>query len=499
MSTFIGNAYEPSDAVKFFHELPRLSVFTGGSVSENEWPAGVENLDLGSLQNGTPTSNYFVGLISLPVIIMVAGCFSIIVMQLCLFLRYCCKCLNCGPPVDAVNEDPEKVIKSRNRVLWFFWLFLAIMFLSMCALYFPREDLNTASNNIVTSLQLLSNTFTSLADQTSIIDDSAGFISEKVNECGKDTTDQSLKSAYTATATAMDGLEEGASGVNALVANLPDILDSVVTSVEVNADAYTNIFLLMFAIAGVVLAVIFTLGAKLGSKALMFSGYFLGVVICLLATIACSILLIILTAYADICMDPPKTMGGSVGGSAEDMMLYFSRCTAEDPFKSNLDLLQKNLDDAQDSIDQIDGYCNNDIGTKYEAIKSSVDVIAKDTSCLYLHEIYDTFFNDAVCTNSFDGLYKIWLIAFVMTFSLFFVLVCSCIMWQYFDVPGAWKMRPRDVHTRTHDHLTGTTASASHPHAQYEPVGGNIVKQEYTFTAASPSAPALTRREIEMI
>lgn len=259
-------------------------------------------------------------------------------------------------------------------------------------------------------------------------------------------------------------------------------------------------FMMMMLIFITILFFIFAFGAKIGSKTVMYIGYFIGELVCFVSTIACSVVLIILTAYADICMNPAKNIGGVAGSNVQDMMVYFSQCTAEDPFQGYLTTLEDSLDAARSDVETFGNDCKSDgsITSNYDAITDAVGDVKKETSCISLHEIYDTFFNDAVCNNSFDGVYKIWLIAFVCTICLFFILVSSCIIWQYFDVPGAWKLRPRDTHTGTHQQLTGTAFAAPLAHAQYEPVARNM-KQEYTFTAASPSTPALTRREIEMI
>lgn len=498
--SYLPDKYVPASNVVYANSIPRFNYESTSMTDANKFPGSMK-------EASTFPSEYLNGVVTLPVILMVVGVLSIFIFQICIMCRCCFKCFKCAPKEDDIATDPESVIKSRNRVFYFFWFFMLLMLVADHFLYFGDADINTGRDNVIKSLKLLKGIFTSIKSSVdNLVANNAELkiatASLKGAKGGNCNSDAGANAALTSMDNATAAMLTAFTGLQTLVSKLPDMIQTFIDSVTTFGADYKNYA--MYALYGLVLSInlIFMGGSCLASKCIMWIGLLVGEFTCIISTLVCGVVMIVVTVYGDFCMNPGVNMQGIVGpGSASDMLGYFSTCVGTDPFVGNIDTAQSGLNSFQQGLNDIKtASCgaDSDVITNADdaitGMTTALSGIKISTTCQAMYPVYNTFMNKALCTNMFDGVWKIWLCGCVVSISLFCVMCCSSVMWQYFGVP--WKLRPTDVHTGTHGHLTGT-GGAHTAVATYEAPDG--YKQEYTFTAASPSAPTLTRKEIEMI
>ncbi len=521
MASFVPEKYEPTFAVDTIHNsMPRLDAYTMGVSDAKEWAVtDLTTLEVNDMlqDNGTPLGNYTTGLVTLPILLIIVGIVSVVILQLCLFFRLCCKCLNPAPTDEQMVDNPEKIIKSRNRAFWGFCFFMFLMLLADHLLYFPNSDLDEGKDNINLSLTLLKDIFNNIISYTNNMRVAGVNLSYKVTEikvnpnvCGDTSGDAGAQSSLDGIISSAELVVAASDFILNLVKSLPDMIDSMIDGVTQFGGTPKTYAL--YALYGFILLLnlIFMFGACIASKCIMMFGLFLGEIVCIVATILCCVLMIIVTAYADFCMEPSDNLANMVPSGTGDLVSYYSTCVGSSPFTASLTESQDQIalfgttSESGSYMSDLNTLCQaaNDpngqtvsyIATQLNSISGGLGDIDSETSCEPMYAVYNTFINKAMCTNTFNGLYKIWGAAFITSIALYGVMCFSSVMWQYFGT--AWKLRPNDVHTGTHEHLTGTALSPR-PEAQYEAPQG--YKQEYTFTAAQPSAPTLTRKQIEMI
>lgn len=501
--TYVAPIYKPTESVKTANNIPRFDYTSFSQIEANDFPG---EFDLSM----PPSDPYIKGLATLPIILMVLGFVSIVLMQLILFLRCCCRCFTCAPHEDDIATNPVKVIKSRNRVFYGFWLFIVIMLISDHLLYFGDADLNSGKDNLVLSLQLLKDVFNDIKTATSTLVSENTDLTDITQQIAAGACNNGNPYGAGTEAVAVNTMNAAAesmltafTAIDDLVKNLPDQIQTFIDSVEKFGGEYKNIGMYMLYGLMLILNLLFMAGACLTSKKIMYFAYLSAEVVCLFSTIICGVVMIIVQIYGDFCMNPSQNMMDFMGpGSGYDLLEYFSACQGTDPFASNVQNSQNGLNTFSNTIsDNFATVCatnNNpsatDAATAITGMNSGIAGISAATTCASLNPVYDTFMNQAMCTNMFDGLWKIWLCGCICSVSLFFLMAFGSVLWAYFGV--AWKLRPEDDHTGAQVHLSGTNMEPAAVANYAAPTG---YKEEYTFTAASPSAPALTRKEIEMI
>ena len=516
---FVPPVYVPNSAVKIAHSIPRLNLqeFTFNEPSNvNSFTLNGDYFndamsDPSKIMDATEATysaerNYLVGITSLPVALMVIGLVSIFIFQLILFLRCCCKCVKCAPDEDDIAQHPEKVIKSRNRVVWGFWLFLLIMIAADNFLYFGNDELEKGAVNIVKSAKTLRDIFTNLIAETANMVSQVGIMETIVqaianNNCGdvsaKGTEMQAMQDAVTAMSGAF-------ATINGILQPVPGFLNSAVDYTEKYGQEMKTMALYYLYAFVLAIGLLFLAGSCYSSKWVLFLTTFIGEVVCLFSTVIGGFFMIIVTVYADFCYDPSGNLSSAVpGSSSQDMATYYSTCVGTDPFDSYLTEASNGVTDFSTEFGStFDTMCFSNhpeytanVAAAAASISSSLSQVSAQTDCEPIYMVYNQFLNQGICDNTFTGMWNVWLSVCVTSISLYFLMCFSSVMWQYFGV--AWKLRPDNVHTGNHLHLVGTHLVPTQPAATETPAHG--YKQEYTFTAASPNAPVLTRHDIEMI
>lgn len=493
--------YSPSRYVNAAHNIPRFDYETFQVTGDNEFPTNTDDLV-------STDTMYTRGLITLPVWLIVLGIVSVVLMQLLIMFRCCFTCLKCAPNDEDVATEPEKVIKSRNRVFYGFWLFILIMLVADHALYLGNDELDKARDNLVSALTLLKNIFDdintatlTLIDENQILKNQATAISG--GSCGAIPPGSPLDSAVTSMDTAATAMLAAFTAIRDMVKDVPDMLDSSIDTVNYYGSDTKNMG--MFSLYGLFLAIVlvFVAGSCLASKWIMWLGLLIGELTCIVSTIVCGIVMVVVTVFGDFCMDPTKNLESIVGdGSVGDLISYYGTCTGNDPFYSDITSATSDLQSySTDLTSSFSVPCNTagngQIVTAANnailGITNGLQDITGTTTCESLNPVYDKFMNQAFCTNGYGGLFIIWFCCSICSIGLFFAMAYSSVLYQYFGVP--WKLRPEDGKGQAIP-MEGASSTAYAAPAGY--------KQEYTFTAASPSAPissqtTITRKEIEMI
>jgi hypothetical protein len=234
----------------------------------------------------------------------------------------------------------------------------------------------------------------------------------------------------------------------------------------------------------------------------------------LYSTIICGVFMIIVTFLADFCVNPAVNLANLTPEMARDMVVYYSTCKGTDPFDASLTKVSTGALDFKSkfftpfdssSSASFDSQCTANAHQSYggeitaasNAIADSINVVNMQTDCEPLNTVYEKFLNQGLCGNLFTGFFDVWMCISLTSVAIYFLMCFTSVMWQYFG--KAWKLRPDNVHTGGHMHLVGTHLVGTTPNQPVADAPSTGYKQEYTFTAASPTAPTLSRSDIEMI
>jgi len=502
---FVPAAYKPSSEVMTIHDFPRLNYETSSLSEDNNWALTSNFSDIDINTSNVTLKNYIIGLITLPVLWVIVGVASIILFQFFITCRCLCRCLKCAPNEDDIASSPEKVIRSRNRMVWGFKLFLLLMIAGDILLYFGNSSFETGTANIITSANMLKTIFLGLIVETKAMIANLNILQTQTQLIAQGTCDDSSNSPVdmSAATNAITAMTAAFSLILSLVDNIPKALDTVIDASDKYGNTYRELGL--YALAGfvILIALIFYIGYFCASKVILFFGVLVGEIVCLIGTIFGGLFLVIISLYADMCVDPAKNLGAVTGStSTQDMLTYFSTCVGTDPFDKPLTDATSSMNTFSESLQPFQTECSAENWTLLQSastgIVTSLTDVNKQTDCEPLYKVYNKFVNEAICNNAFAGFYNVWLSVCCSSIMLFFLMIFTSVMWQYFGV--SWKLRPDNVHTGNHMHLVGTNGQPPQPHdALTLDIPSTGYKQEYTFTAASPTAPVLTRRDIEMI
>ena len=121
--------YYPSGEVKSANNIPRFT---------RNGPVDIEfNVSLTTI-TAPDSAEYGESVVLLPVAIMAAGIVALFFYNFLIMCRCCFTCLHCAPTEEDINEHPEKVVKSRNRVVGFFYFFMIVAIVANHVLYLGK-------------------------------------------------------------------------------------------------------------------------------------------------------------------------------------------------------------------------------------------------------------------------------------------------------------------------------------------------------------------------
>lgn len=503
--SYVPPLYSPSMEVKAAHAVPRFTM--SGSISEdNSW-------NFTSIADVATGADYAIAAITLPAVLIVLGLVALFFFNFLICCRCCCRCLKCAPSEDDIMSNPEKVIKSRHRVIFFFAFFLLLMILADHLLYYGNADIDKGADNLIDASERLSVIFTAIVTQTDII---VSYISDittildVTNTC-KDYVPpfgQPNPAAYGLgnMSLALNVLSSAVGDIGKLAKPVPGQLESMSAFVELYLKTHKQTALFGVYCIAMALAILYIVGTCLASKCILIITVLVSELLVLTLTILCGILFMVITFYGDFCMQPIVNLRNlAPGESLKDIVSYFGFCSTADPFAIPITTAQSGIAELASAITIVGNECSNvapidDPLWVYATgnttlINGAIGNIGLEVSCEPLNKIFTLFINDALCTNAFGGLYKFWIAEYFVSAMLFFVMIMASVLWQYFG--EAWHLKPQDQHTGHHGQLDNKQDELAVA-APVDSAGG--YKEEYTFTAAAPSAPAaITKKDIEMI
>lgn len=513
--------YSPSNEVKQAHNIPRIDYTTGG-ISEYDSFNFTSTSDV----TGSKGQNYLMGVVTLPIILIALAIISLFFFNFLICCRFCFRCLRCTPSEEDINEHPEKVVKARNRVIFFFFFFMFVCLFADHMIYYGNTQLDLGAYDLIDAADELNDVFYNLGDSLDWTSDNSTLVNNQLDNsaCLSDTTYVSGDLA-----TAKTDLQSGLSTLTTAIGSLSDMIDPMPTqidrlkdSIETYMVGYKTYVLFGSYAAIVALMFLYTLGVVLQSECILVILILASEGIVLVMSILCGIMMIIITFLADICMDPTEKFANLAPGSLKDVVLYFGECSVANPYESSISSASSAMTEMADAIAAIGPLCydvyaasggtvdyTGEIGDWYQAgndtlaISDSIDKLNTDLDCPTLQSIYHLLINESLCTNLFGGFYKFWVSEYVVSGMLFFVMIMASVIYHYFGV--AWKLKKTEAHTHgeVEDEGKPVTYEGEGEDDEDEDDEDNDqgYKEEYTFTPAGVDGTTskLAEHEVEMI
>jgi hypothetical protein len=485
--------YSACQEVRDAHAIPRFDYRTAGEADINSW----NFTDINSMTSDAG-GDYVIGVVTVPAALIGIGVFSVIAMNILICCRCFCKCLRCKPEEEDIDEDPDKVIKERHRVMFYLGFFMFICFCADHLIYYANTDIGLGIDDAVEGSNGLKDIFSELSQSlTEINANITNIEAQNTASSSSGCFSGSDSSVSTASSTLSDGLtslKAAVSTLSNLVDPVPEALDDVIDYLDVFFRE-AKLYALFVGYAIVVLTLmLFAAGIYLQSKFILYLTMTWTEVLVLILTVLCGFMMILITFYADFCMEPSDNIAGlAPSNSLKKQISYFSTCVGESPFEDgftgasdSIGTMTTALDDVYTSCAAY-SYANGNVylselpnwlvsSNESQAIQDSITKMNSTISCIEINGIYANFIYDAICTNIFRGFYRFWIIEYVVSGTLFFTIIMTSVAWQYFG--AAWKLKSGTVHKEDadiHEHMV------THDDAEIE-----MASAEYSFTPASP-------------
>jgi hypothetical protein len=287
-------------------------------------------------------------------------------------------------------------------------------------------------------------------------------IYNSTNVRSKSLDSYNLNVAYSGTCTtslqsAANGAKSPLSTVQDLVKGLPDQLGVLQSSLGQDAKNYkNNIFYILYAVV-IVMAIAYPLVAYfLRSKCLFIIMMLVSEIVIFVYTFLCAFVMFFVMIMGDFCMNPSNNLVTAIPnslGSSKQMLTYYITCSGKSPFDSSIDTITNQLGSmslANTGTAQCPGadalwpttYTNaaqralNSVSAQLNSMKAGLAC----GSGANVNMAWDDAMNKAVCTDFFNGLFKIWVAQYVVSGALFFTVICASVLYQYF--PGQfWNLK----------------------------------------------------------
>lgn len=137
------------------------------------------------------------------------------------------------------------------------------------------------------------------------------------------------------------------------------------------------------------------------------------------------------------------------------MVAYYVKCTGASPFDASITTVQTQIDQMIADMGTNSAKCTgtgapSSWTTTYfdksqaalTGLSAQFTSLKGSTSCGLgnnINMVWNEAMNQGICTNFFNGLFKIWVSQYVVSGALFFTVICASVLYQYFGT--AWKMK----------------------------------------------------------
>jgi hypothetical protein len=225
----------------------------------------------------------------------------------------------------------------------------------------------------------------------------------------------------------------------------------------------------------------------------------------------CSILMIIVTFWADFCMAPGKNMANiAPTKDLENIVSYFAFCTGTNPFSAPVGDAQSAISTITAAIYQVAGACYPVYPSEYPSwMTTSNESVAMNNAmgsikatvddCPPIQNSWSKMVDQGMCTHIFSGVYAFWIAEYTMSGCLFFTIIMATVVWQYFGT--AWHLKKTGLPVKDSDGPV-VYHGADDDDYSLEDDGTGAYNDEYVFTAAQPHTPTVhgvTKEEADLI
>ena len=392
--------------------------------SSNDTYVPSENVKNGHMLTGMKFSlsqEYLTKLLTLPILFLALGLVSWLFTIIGFICRCCCKICKCLPKVRGeTDEEKAHGVKTQKQgwTILFFTLVLFVLIADFLC-YYGYNYIDVGVNAFYSAMQQLANIVASMAGASNTINvvDVAGMQTlvtpTKASCCTNPSTTALCEEQISLISNTLPLLGSASSTIYSMVNPFTAILSSFIDlTKQYLFDNRKMAIFVIFAIA--LLDVILLVIAQLvQSRKFMKFAIFCGMTFFALMVILCCPFMIFTSLFADICMNPSKSLARQVTGSTRELMVFYTTCKGEDSIRDSFSKASSSFDTIGTALDTLKStYCPSDSNlAAYIAfnadVKTQLNVIQKQISCPTLKSVLLEFINVSLCGGIYSGIYSI--------------------------------------------------------------------------------------------
>lgn len=442
------------------------------------------------------TEEYIMRVLYAPVITFGLGFLAIFLLHFGLLCRCCFNCCKCLPDTESSHFD-------RNRFL------LTCLFLILCLLvviidmlvFLGNQSLDKGVKTIkgeINSLNKLLNMIKGTVDALTVEgDDLSDAYSAARTSCVAVQAVGDYSSYISIFTDAMDIIGDA-------IPMVTDKLDLVEENIGTYGIFYRNIGLYVIWGLALVCVLFFLLAKCCHSMGFMKFGIFFATVTYLLYLILGVPWLLLTSLFGDLCLAPTKQLVTAIPqGDLRNITSYYTTCYGRSYLAVSIDKGTGALDQLYQGIEAARPFCQTDVNlNEMNSTLTNIDYhlgeLTEQIGCTYIQPIWFNVVNEGFCTQLYEGIFYIWGSQLVTSFLLFWLIVLSSIVYQYFD---SSRVSPdeddedddeeEDVGKSGAVQMTGAVAIA-HPVPHHAPLG---VESGHASEVSPRSVPTISPRD----
>ena len=229
---------------------------------------------------------------------------SILIYLFMLLFRCCCTCIKCGPKnvdLNALNDEEYQAwaantSKWRNRMLFFFILFLLFSVIAVHVIFYGNQQLTSGVHSTEDALNSLSDIFVGIANTVSDIGVQTSAISTELSASQCVQTLQTYDPNFVSPSTYLSPINTYTDSISSMISNIPNTLHDANDSLSYYGIYVKNLVVYIFYAIIMTVSVLFALGGGLHSFYLTKFAMILAIVIVIALTIICSIEMVVVVS-----------------------------------------------------------------------------------------------------------------------------------------------------------------------------------------------------------